>query len=365
VSDVKALVLAGGFGTRLRPLSCTRPKLLFPVGDQPQIDWTLKNLNQAGVETVIMAVNYMAEALVRYLGPTKYDLGIIYSREQRPLGTGGPIRKARDLLNGEPFIVLNGDIISDVDYKRLIEYHKQKGGLATVVLVHVEDPTRYGAVELDWEGKIVKFVEKPEPGKAPSNLINAGIYILDPKVFDYIPEGRKVSIEREVFPVLAEEKKLFGFESQGFWVDVGIPDDYLKANRSVLSRYNEIKKADTAKVDPSAKLIAPCYLGPGVEIGADCLIGPFTTLSENVFIGKGCRIENSVVFSGSSIGDYSNVKSAIIGENVILDRWVKVESGSMIGDYVLVEDGVTITEGVTICPTRTIAESILNHKQVM
>jgi mannose-1-phosphate guanylyltransferase len=362
---MKALVLAGGFGTRLRPLSCTRPKLLFPVGDQTQVDWTLKNLNAAGVDTVVMAVNYMAEALVRYLGPTKHDLGIIYSREQRPLGTGGPIRKAKDLLNGEPFLVLNGDIIADIDYKRFIEFHKQKGALATVALVHVDDPSRFGAVELDLDGKIVKFIEKPAPGFAPSNLINAGIYILDPKIFDYIPEKKKVSIEREVFPILAEEKKLFGYEVRGFWVDVGVPEDYLKANNMMLSRYEGVKKADTAKIDPSAKIIAPCYIGPNVEIGPDCLIGPNTTLSENVLVGKGCRIENSIIFSGASIGDYTSIKTAVIGENVVLERWVKVESGSMIGDYVTVEDGVTITQGVTICPARTIGESILNQKQVM
>jgi NDP-sugar pyrophosphorylase family protein len=362
---MKALVLAGGFGTRLRPLSCTRPKMLFPIGDQPLIDWTLKNLSQGGVDTVVMAVNYMAEALVRYLGPTKYDLGIIYSREQRPLGTGGPIRKAKELLNGEPFLVLNGDIITDVDYRRLIEYHKAKGGLATLALTPVSDPSRYGAVELDWEGRITRFVEKPEKGKEPSNLINAGIYFLDPKIFDYIPDGRAVSIEREVFPVLANERKLYGYEFHGLWTDMGVPDDYLKANQIILSKYEGVKLGEGAKVDPTAKLIAPCYVGPGAEVGADSLIGPNTTISEHVLIGKGCRIDNSILFAGASIGDYSSVKNAIIGENAILERWVKVESGSLVGDYSVIRDGVTITDGVSICPSKEVTESILERRQVM
>jgi len=362
---MKALVLAGGFGTRLRPLSCTRPKMLFPIGDQPLMDWTLKNLSQGGVDTVVMAVNYMAEALVRYLGPTKYDLGIIYSREQRPLGTGGPIRKAKELLNGEPFLVLNGDVISDVDYRRLIEYHKAKGGLATLALTSVSDPSRYGAVELDWEGRITRFVEKPEKGKEPSNLINAGIYVLDPKIFDYIPDGRAVSIEREVFPVLANERKLYGFEFHGLWTDMGVPDDYLKANQIILSKYEGVKLGEGAKVDPTAKLIAPCYVGPGAEVGADSLIGPNTTISDHVLIGKGCRIDNSILFSGASIGDYSSVKNAIIGENAILERWVKVESGSLVGDYSVIRDGVTITDGVSICPSKEVTESILERRQVM
>ncbi len=338
---------------------------MFPIGDQPLMDWTLKNLSQGGVDTVVMAVNYMAEALVRYLGPTKYDLGIIYSREPRPLGTGGPIKKAKELLNGGPFLVLNGDVISDVDYRRLIEYHKAKGGLATLALTSVSDPSRYGAVELDWEGRITRFVEKPEKGKEPSNLINAGIYVLDSKIFDYIPDGRAVSIEREVFPVLANERKLYGFEFHGLWTDMGVPDDYLKANQIILSKFEGVKFGEGTKVDPAAKLIPPCYVGPGAEIGADSLIGPNTTISDHVLIGKGCRIENSILFAGASIGDYTSVKNAIIGENAILERWVKIESGSLVGDYSVIHDGVTITDGVSICPSKEVSESILERRQVM
>ena len=313
----------------------------------------------------MMAVNYMAEALVRYLGPTKYDLGIIYSREQRPLGTGGPIMKARDLLNGESFLVWYGDVISDIDVRRLFEYHKVKGGLATVALTPVADPSMYGAVELDWEGRITRFVEKPERGKEPSNLINAGIYVLNPKIFDYIPDGRAVSIEREVFPVLANERKLYGFEFNGLWTDMGVPDDYLKANQIILSKYEGIKLGDGAKVDPTAKLIAPCYIGPSAEVGADSLIGPNVTICEHVLVGKGCRIENSILFPGAAVGDYSSVKNAILGENAILERWVKVESGSLIGDYSMIRDGVTITDGVSICPSKEVTESILERRQVM
>ena len=365
VSFMKALVLAGGFGTRLRPLSCTRPKMLFPLGDLPLMDWTLKSLSQGGVDTVVMAVNYMAEALVRYLGPTKYDLGIIYSREQRPLGTGGPIKKAKALLDDEPFLVYYGDVISDIDIRRLIEYHKAKNGLATIALTPVSDPSMYGAVELDWEGRITRFVEKPEKGKEPSNLINAGIYVLDPKIFDYIPEGRAVSIEREVFPVLANERNLFGFEFHGLWTDMGVPDDYLKANQIILSKYEGVKLGEGVKVDPSAKILAPTYIGPGTEIGADSLIGPNTTISDHVLIGKGCRIENSILFSGAAIGDYSSVKNAIIGEQAILERWVKIESGSLVGDYSMIRDGVTITDGVSICPSKEVSESVLERRQVM
>lgn len=363
---MKALVLAGGFGTRLRPLSCSRPKMLFPLANKPLIDYTLEALSEEkDIDTVILAVYYMAESLVRYLGPTKYDLGILYSREQKPMGTGGPLIKARDMLNDSRFMVLNGDILTDFEYKRLINYHEEKGGIATIALTQVSDPTRYGSVVLDWEGRITRFVEKPEYGKAPSNLINAGIYIMEPEIFDYIPDEGKVRIETEVFPRLAEEQKLYGFESHGFWMDIGEPQDYLNANALMLDKQDATLSGDNSNIDPSAVLKKPYNIGDNVRIGADSVIGPNVSLGDNVQIGKGCRIENSVIFDGATIEDYSSVKSAILGENSVLEKWVKVESGSLIGDYAQISDGVTITEGVSICPSKSIEESILVPRKVM
>ena len=362
---MKALVLAGGFGTRLRPLSCTRPKMLFPLANEVMLDWTLKNLASSGVDTIVLAVNYMAEALVRYFGPTKFDLGIIYSREDRPLGTGGPIKKAAELLvDGEPFLVLNGDVISDIDYGQLIEHHKRKGGLATIALIRVPDPSRYGAVELDGDDKVLRFVEKPELGTAPSNLINAGIYVLDKEVLDYIPDG-KVSTETEVFPQLAKEGKLFGHEVRGLWVDIGVPDAYLEANHLVLEKLNGSAVGEGCVVDETATVLEPSSLGNGVLIGAHSIIGPDTSISDHVQIGQGCRIERSIIFPGVTIGDYSSIRNAIIGENASIERWVKIESGSLIGDYATISDGVTITQGVSICPSKTVTESILEPGQVM
>ncbi|MGQ9679708.1 MAG: sugar phosphate nucleotidyltransferase [Candidatus Bathyarchaeia archaeon] len=362
---MKALVLAGGFGTRLRPLSCTRPKMLFPVANQPLIDWTFKNLSDGGVDTAILAVNYMAEAIVRYLGPSKFNMGIIYSREERPLGTGGPIKRASDLLkDGEIFLVLNGDVISDIDYRRIVEFHRQKGGLATIALFRVPDPSRYGSVELDAKDRIIRFVEKPESGKAPSNLVNAGIYVFDREVLDYIPPNRPTSTEKEVFPILAEKGELFGFEARGLWVDIGVPEDYLMANQLLLSKTGS-QMVEGAKIDGEAKILPPSAIGVGVEVGADSVIGPYTSIAEYVHVGKGCRIENSVIFPGVSIGDHSSIKNAIIGENASIERWVKIESGSLIGDYAVIADGVTITNGVTICPSKRVEESILVPHQVM
>ncbi len=362
---MKAVVLAGGFGTRLRPLSCSRPKTLFPLANQPLIDYTLQNLADGGVDTIILSVYYMAENIVRYLGPTKYNMGILYSREQRPLGKGGGIKNAEDLLNDEPFIVINGDIITDLNLRRLIGFHEEKGGLATIALSQVMDPSRYGSVELDRDGRIIRFVEKPEPGMAPSNLINAGIYVLEPEVLDYMPSGKKFDTEVEVFPVLAQERRLFGFEFHGYWTDIGVPEEYLNANAAILGKMGGGNDNENANIDPTATVRKPCIFGDNVSIGADSVIGPNVSIMDNVHIGKGVRVENSIIFAGAAIEDYSSVKNALIGESAVLERWVKVESGSLIGDYAQISDGVTITEGVSICPSKTVEESILESKRVM
>jgi NDP-sugar pyrophosphorylase family protein len=239
-----------------------------------------------------------------------------------------------------------------------------KGGLATIALIHVPDPSRYGAVELDGEGHVLRFVEKPEPGMAPSNLINAGIYVLEKEVLNYIPEG-KISTENEVFPILAKEGKLYGFEAHGLWVDIGVPESYLEANRLILQKLGGVTQGEGCEVHKLAKILKPGCIGTGVIVGAESVIGPNTSISNHVHIGKGCRIENSIIFPGVTVGDYSSVKNAIIGENATIERWVKIESGSLIGDYATISDGVTITQGVTICPSKTVSESILIPRQVM
>jgi mannose-1-phosphate guanylyltransferase len=281
------------------------------------------------------------------------------------MGTGGAVKKAEDFLAKDPFLMLNGDILTDLDFNRLYEFHKQKGGLATISLIEVADPSRYGAVDLDSESRILRFVEKPEPGRAPSNLINAGIYVLEPEIINYIPEGKKVSMEKEVFPILAANKQLYGYQGINFWKDIGVPEDYLDANRILLEKSKELKIGEKVNLHNSANIMKPCHFGDNVNVGENSVIGPFTSLGINVQIGKGCRITSSIIFPGAIIGDYTSISNAIIGENTIIDKWVKIESGSLIGDYTMIEEGVTITEGVSICPSKNVRESILIPSQVM
>jgi len=375
---MKAVVLAGGFGTRLRPLSCTRPKLLFPVGNKPLLDWTIKKLAKSGTREVILAVNYMVDAFVQHYEKSKHKPKIYFVRDipisdtrtlfQRPLGTGGPIKNAERLIGRkEPFLVLNGDVLTNLDYAQLIKRHRNnKKAIATIALYRVNDPSRYGVAELAKNNRILRFIEKPTREKAPSNLINAGIYVLEPEIFDYIPSGRPVSIEREVFPRLAEEGKLYGYNFKGLWIDIGEPEDYLKANNLWLD--HEIKRSQIGKnvrIEDEVKIKKPSTIDNGTTIGEKSEIGSHVTLGEHVTVGKGVHIENSIIFLGTIISDFTSIRGAIIGEAAMIGSQVKIERGCLIGDHATILDNVTLYRDVTVCPWKEVAESVLTPKCLM
>jgi mannose-1-phosphate guanylyltransferase len=374
---LKAIVLAGGFGTRLRPLSCTRPKLLFPIGTKPSLDWTIEKLAKSGTKEVILAVNYMADSFIQYY-KSKQKPKISFSKDTvvsdkstifpRPLGTGGPIKNAESLIGRkEPFLVLNGDILTNMDYSELMKRHRaNKKATATIALYRVADPSRYGVAELAQNNRVIRFVEKPPREKAPSNLINAGIYVLEPEIFDHIPSGKRVSIEREVFPKLAEEGKLYGYSFEGLWIDIGKPEDYLRANKLWLDveiKTNQIGK--NVEVDDQVKIKAPSTIDNGTRIGEKSEIGPHVAIGEHVTIGKGVQIKDSIIFPRTVISDYTAISGVIIGEAAIIGSKVKIKDGCLIGDHTMIHDGVTLTQGVTVCPFKEVTESVLEPKRVM
>jgi mannose-1-phosphate guanylyltransferase len=364
---LKAVILAGGFGTRLRPLSCTRPKLLFPIGNKPLLDWTLKNLAKSNVDEVILAVNYMAEAFIHRYGNTAYQMKLHYSRETVPLGTGGPLKKAEELIgHDDAFLVLNGDIFTTINYAEVVKKHKEHDTIASIMLYEVEDPTRYGTVELTKNNRVIKFIEKPAKGKAPSHLINAGIYVLEPEILKYIPPKQRVSIEREVFPKLAAKKKLYAYNFEGLWTDIGKHEDYLRANRLLLDterkRFPKKKSAETKK---GIDIENPVVIGKDVKIEEKSKIGPYAAIGDNATIGKGVRIENSIIFPSAIVSDFTSIRGAIIGEGAILGKWVKIEDNCIIGDYAMIRDNITLTQGVTVCPSKEVTESVLTPKNLM
>jgi len=361
---VKAVIIAGGFGTRLRPVSCTRPKHLFPIAGKPLLDWTLERLAKNGVNEIVFAINHMSEAFVKQYGKSAYGMKIHYARESKPLDTGGCVKNAEKMIGrNEDFLLLNGDIISNIDYVHLMDQHAKNRCTATMTLHRVNDPSRYGVIEFAKHNRIKRFIEKPSRENAPSNMINAGVYAFSPEVFDYIPSGRRVSIEREVFPKLVEDNRLFGYEFEGLWIDVGEPSDFLEGNRLLLdSELQNGQIAKSAEAKSNVKISNPVVVGAHTKIGDRSTVGPHVTLCDHVAIGKRVHIRNSIVFSGTVISDFSSIEGAILGEEVSIGKQVKMKDNVMIGDHAIIHDGVKLARGVAVCPHKEVTESTRTMK---
>lgn len=354
---MKALILAGGFATRLRPLSCTRPKILFPVLNKPLLEWTLESLSKSGIKEAILAVNHQTAFHIKNSKFSKSEMKITYSYDppKKPLGTGGAIKHAEELLGDDNFLVVNGDIFTSINYAEIIKRHEEKNATATIALCTVKDPSRYGVAELEDNGKIKRFIEKPPPGASSSNLINAGIYVLSHEIFKYIQAGRKVSLEREVFPKLVEEGKLFSYEFNGLWTDIGKAEDYLEINKILLDNYyGKLKNV----IKGCGQINEPVFCDESVTVEEGSIIGPYVVLGKNVNVGKNVDIKNSIIFPGVSISDDSLINGAIIGENAVIGRGVKINRNCVIGDCAVIGDGVSLAEGVSICPAKEIFRDV-------
>jgi len=354
---LKALILAGGFGTRLRPINCTRPKSLFPVVNKPLLQWTFERLAKSKVSEAILAVNYQTEAAIKQHKVPKCGIHAKYSKDPlgKPLGTGGPMKKAEKYIGHDgPFLALNGDIFADVDYTEILKLHKQKKAIATIALHRVDDPSRYGVVQLAEDNRIMRFVEKPLPGSAPSNLINTGAYVLSPKIFDYIPKGQAVSIERDVFPKLAEEKALYGYVFDGLWIDIGKPEDYLQVNKILLDSVSKQQESDVEKM----RIRTPVALDREVSIGDGSIVGPYAILGRNVKVGQNVRIRDSIILPNAVVSDSCLLDGVIVGDGTFIGQGAKIK-GCMLGDHVRIKDHVMLAEGVSVCPAKEVSQSVL------
>lgn len=360
---MKALVLAGGFATRMRPLSCSRPKILFPIVNKPLLQWTFERLAKSGISEVVLAVNLQTEFSIRNCRLPRSGLRLKFSRDPSgtPLGTGGPIKKAERLVGQDsPFLVLNGDIFADVDYASIAKEHAKKGGVATIALHKVDDPMRYGVVDLHSDCSVKRFVEKPSRGSAPSNLINAGVYVFSPEIFNYLPEGPAFSLERDVFPVLAKQRLLFGCVFDGLWTDIGKPADYLELNIKLLNSLG----IDSQSAWNEAHIRHPVAFDKGVSVGRGSTVGPCAVLGQSVIVGENVHIRNSVIFPAASIGDRTFLEEAIIGEGAVVGCDVKIGKGCVIGDHARICDNVTLAQNVTVCPASEASKSVLTQQRV-
>ena len=351
---LKAVILAGGFATRLRPLSCTRPKTLFPIVNKPLLQWIFERLARDSVNEAVLAVNRLTGFYIKQHRIPRSGIIVKYSYDppRKPLGTAGPVKHAEQLLGYEPFFVLNGDIFADINCKELMETHVKTGASATLSLVEVEDPSRYGVAEITRNGRIKRFTEKPPKGTEPSNFINAGVYVLNPEVLQLIPENRAVSMEREIFPKLAADGKLYGHIVRGLWMDIGKPEEYLQTNRILLNTLNVKPKR---KSPNKFELQPPIALDKGVSISKGAIIGPYAVLGRNVTVGRNTQIRDSVIFSGTKIGDSALINGAIIGEEAIIGDSVRIGKRCIIADHAKILKDVSLSENTSVCPAKEVS----------
>jgi len=345
---LKGLILAGGFATRLRPLSCSKPKLLFPLVGVPLIDRMVEWFARGGATEVILAVNHLSDKLRIEVARKKLAARTVLSVEETPLGTGGPINLAKAVMSkDEPLIVANGDVISDIDLRVLIAEHTKSGAEATVALVSVEDPRPFGLATLDPDNRIIRFVEKSGSVQG-RGWINAGVYVLNPGVVAMIPSGRPVSLEREIFPILAGQGKMSGWKHGGFWYDIGKIPDYVTANRELLRRAEYRKAVDSDWNRQSVEVTQPCFVGKNCILGDGARIGPNAILSERVSVGRRATVRETIVFEQTTLSENCIIEDAIVGEGVTVGRDAKIEGGSIIAGQVFIPDGAVIRPGSII-----------------
>lgn len=356
---MQALILAGGEGTRLRPLTSTIPKPVVPLVGRPFISYMLEWLREHGVEDVILGCGFMADRVRDVLGDgSGLGIRLRYLEEPRPLGTGGALKFAEDLLD-ERFFMLNGDVLTDLDLTAQLEAHERTGARATLALVPVDDPSAYGLVRTDPEGAVTEFVEKPGPEHTDTNLINAGAYILERGVLDGMPPaGTNVSIERDVFPTLVG-RGLFGYEASGYWLDIGTPARYLQGTYDILEgkvatevgrrlRGSGLVLVEGATVD--GRVVAPVVVATGCSVAPRALVGDRSVLGEGVTIGEGARVESSVLLRGVSVGAGTRIRASIIGPDVQIGDHCQIEGGVMLGAGVKIGSGNTLAAGARIFP---------------
>jgi mannose-1-phosphate guanylyltransferase len=315
---MRAVVLVGGFGTRLRPLTSATPKQMLPIVDRPMIEHVLGHLGRHGVTDAVLSLGFLPDTFSSaYPDGMCAGLRLHYAVEPEPLDTAGAVRfAALDAGIDERFVVVNGDVLTDLDLTRLVEFHESRDAEATIALHRVDDPSAFGVVPTDADGRVEAFVEKPAPGTAPTDLINAGTYVLEPSVIERLPAGRKVSIERETFPAIVGDRRLYAMAGDSYWIDAGTPETYLRAQLDLVDgvrggRWPAVSAG--ASVDAAAS-VEHSIVGPGASIGAGAKVRDAAVLA-GAAVARGAVVEGSIVGPGARVGaDARLTGMCVLGE---------------------------------------------------
>jgi mannose-1-phosphate guanylyltransferase len=355
---VQAVILVGGEGTRLRPLTSTVPKPVVPLVDRPFIAYMLEWLHGHGVDDVILSCGFLATAVRNVLGDgSSYGLRLRFVEEPEPRGTAGALKYAEELLD-ERFVMLNGDVLTDIDLTAQLAQHEATGATATLALVPVADPTAYGLVRLHDDGAVREFVEKPSADQIDTDLISAGAYVLERSVVDLIAPDRNVSIEREIWPVLVGAG-LFGFAADAYWLDIGTPERYLQGTFDILEgnvatavaeRLGPGYLAVGERVEAAGRIVPPALVERGCEIAAGAHVGSLVVLGEGVRVGESTTIERAVVLNGAQIGARCVLRDCIVAAGARIGEGSVISGGAVLGEGVTVGAGNTLTRGMRVFP---------------
>ncbi|MFC1984734.1 sugar phosphate nucleotidyltransferase [Chloroflexota bacterium] len=359
---MKAVILTGGKATRLLPLTCNTPKAIIPVLNIPFLEHVIRHLSKHQIKDIILAQGYLTQPIEDCLDSgSQLGVKLNYVVEDTPLGTAGAVKNAERYLD-ETFLILNGDIFTDLDITVMINFHQERKAKTTIALTPADDPTSYGLVETDAESRAIRFLEKPKRNQITTNMINAGTYILEPEILTQIPPQTKVSIEREVFPLLLEQgKSVYAYPSSAYWIDMGTPEKYLRLHRDLLSG----KSSQYTPASPGEVVIGKqSYIHPTVQIkgpvmiGDNCTIGKNTRLTGPVVIGNGCTIledtviEEAIIWQNVQLGQQVNLRNSIVANDCYLNINSNIEN-SILADNVTVVSGCKLEPGSKIWPETT------------
>nr|WP_202460279.1 sugar phosphate nucleotidyltransferase [Streptomyces sp. SID1328] len=370
--------MAGGEGTRLRPMTSNLPKPLLPVGDRPVMEHVLHLLKSHGIDDVVVTVQFLATLIENHFGDgAELGVRLAYAHEDRPLGTAGSVKNAQELLDDDTFLVVSGDALTDIDLTQAIRFHREKGALVTVCLTRVPDPLEFGITVLDGEGRVERFLEKPTWGQVFTDTVNTGIYIMEPGVLEHVAGGEPVDWSGDVFPeLLAGGYPVYGYVAEGYWEDIGSHDSYAAAQadlldgkvRTGLSGFDlapGIRVGEGAEVHPEAVLTAPVYIGPHSSVEAKAEVGPHTVVGRGSIVGARAVVERSTLHENVYVGPGALLTASVLGRYSAVMAGARLEPSVVVGDHSIVGRNAIVASGVRIYPSKTIDEAARVHSSVV
>ena len=370
--------MAGGEGTRLRPMTANQPKPLLPVANRPIMEHVLRLLRRHGFTDTVVTVQFLAALVRNYFGDGEdFGMNLQYATEEMPLSTAGSVKNAEDALRDEPFVVISGDALTDIDLTAMMRFHKEKGALVTVGLTRVPDPLEFGIVITDEDARIQRFLEKPTWGQVFSDTVNTGIYVMEPEVLAEIPPEESVDWSADVFPALLKRgAPLFGYISDSYWEDVGNHENYMKAQVDVLARRVNadiagfevspgVWVAEGAEVDPEAVLTGPLCIGDYAKVEAGAHLREYTVIGSNVVVKEGAFLHRAVVHNNVYVGQGATLRGCVVGKNTDVMRLARIEENAVVGDECVIEPEAYLSAGVKVYPFKTIeAGAVVNNSVI-